>query len=771
MASCISCPPGKYSTGDDCTACPVDTYQEYSGKSFCNTSTPGYIVGSGGSFQIEVPEGSRTCTDEETCDFKSCLAGTVGVDDRTECLPCKAGTTSFKGAMECIPCGKGKYAPEKKSKKCKECAINTYSDDTNTDKITCLPCPKGEAAEIGSGSCTPIPGRKQVTDCTLNGQYLDNTHIAPSNWTCQDCRSIKHGKGADCSGHRNWQDVTSRPGFRQMSYDNQYFGECLNKKACNNNGTSLKCTHGHDGELCSQCIPGWAALSRTEPCEECKKSSLGLVAFVFAILIALLVFSFLVWDNLDGARMMIPKEGDDEAKSTSMPFHSIAIRIVSSYLQVSGMLLRFDMSLPKEVEVLVTVESGASSLGERLLMFECLTEIRDDYSLFMARQLSMVWLIPLASVLLCMIFWFLLFRRKWSFDGFISSLMILFYTFFPSIVTRVALTSSCQKYGTKTLLTEALSVECWTEKHRAAILTVGLPGLILYVIVIPLLLAIKMIKQRRLQTLYHDQEKYDPKWTLRYGFVFAGYRSGYEWWESIIMLRKCCFVLLSIYLGVYGATPQVVAASMVLVVALSLQLQYLPFQNEDHNLLESIGLHACLLQLLVALMCNSVGKTDNNTLGKVSTIVLILVMFGSSVGFFWWTLRVTVQNSQDTEGAVGVFAHVFVCCCKRKEVPVSNVVPIRTNSDAHTIAALRMRASVQEALKIKAIKKATQIVPLKKRNKLAKMIEKSIRKSKVETIQNNHTASSNNRKKELAVEQTNASDRLKKRLTKRHREI
>ena len=98
-----------------------------------------------------------------------------------------------------------------------------------------------------------------------------------------------------------------------------------------------------------------------------------------------------------------------------------------------------------------------------------------------------------------------------------------------------------------------------------------------------------MIKQRRLQTLYYDQEKYDPKWTLRYGFVFAGYRSGYEWWESIIMLRKCCFVLLSIFLGVHGATPQVVAASMVLVLALSLQLQYRPFQNEDHNLLESIG--------------------------------------------------------------------------------------------------------------------------------------------------------------------------------------
>merc|ERR1712166_768285 len=373
-----------------------------------------------------------------------------------------------------------------------------------------------------------------------------------------------------------------------------------------------------------------------------------------------------------------------------------------------------------------------------------------------------------ASVILCMIFWFVLFRRKWSFDGFMSSLMILFYTFFPSIVTRIALTSSCQKYGSRVLLTEALSVECWQEKHWRAISTVGIPGLLIYVIIIPLALARKMIKQRRAKTLYYDQEKYDPKWTLRYGFVFAGYRSGYEWWESIIMLRKCCFVLLSIFLGVYGATPQVVAASMVLVVALSLQLQYRPFQNEDHNLLENIGLHACLLQLLVALMCNSVGK-NNNTLSEVSTIVLIIVMFGSSVGFFWWTLRVTVQNSQNTEGAVGVFANIFACCCKRKKIPLSNVVPIRTQKDAYTIAALRMKASVQEALKIKAINKATRIVPLKNRNKLAKVIEKSIHKSKVETIQNNHTASSNNRKKRLQQRQTERHNKVQARLEARRK--
>jgi hypothetical protein len=132
------------------------------------------------------------------------------------------------------------------------------------------------------------------------------------------------------------------------------------------------------------------------------------------------------------------------------------------------------------------------------------------------------------------------------------------------------------------------------------------------------------------------------------------------------MLRKCCFVVLSIFLQAEGTTPQVVAASMVLVAALSLQLQYRPFVDNDHDFLESIGLHACLVQLLVALLCNSIGKIDSNTLGAVSTTVLIVTMFGSSLFFFGWTTRMTIQSSQEADGAIGMLAKVCGSCCGTK---------------------------------------------------------------------------------------------------------
>ena len=64
-----------------------------------------------------------------------------------------------------------------------------------------------------------------------------------------------------------------------------------------------------------------------------------------------------------------------------------------------------------------------------------------------------------------------------------------------------------------------------------------------------------------------------------FGFMFAGY-------EKVMnsgvcgVLRKCAFVLLSVFLRQYGASPQVVAASIVLYLATSVHLQYRPWRSK-----------------------------------------------------------------------------------------------------------------------------------------------------------------------------------------------
>jgi hypothetical protein len=376
------------------------------------------------------------------------------------------------------------------------------------------------------------------------------------------------------------------------------------------------------------------------------------------VALAILVFSYLVWDNLNGAQMMMP---DSKGSLTKMPFHSIAIRIVSSYLQIAGLLTRFDLTLPAAVNTLAVVESSSSSLSEQLLLFDCVTDIRKDRDLFLLRQISSVWFIPLVSAACCAIFWKV--KRKGkihALDGLFSSLMVLFFTLFPSAINRIALTFSCKTYGDRALLTESLSVQCLDGSHWVMIFSVGIPGMMIYVFLIPGMIARTLRTERKKGTLYPSQAHYNSRWTMRMGFVFAGYKIGYEWWEAVVMIRKCAFVLLSIFLRTYGASPQVVAASMVLVAALSLHLQHRPYQDEAHNYLESLGLHICLLQLLVTLMSNMIGRVDRNVsnspLGLQSTIFVILVVFVSTAYFFWKVITLTLHKSRDAGGVFGVIA-------------------------------------------------------------------------------------------------------------------
>merc|ERR1711871_1239159 len=105
--------------------------------------------------------------------------------------------------------------------------------------------------------------------------------------------------------------------------------------------------------------------------------------------------AFLIIDSIAGAREMIEKD-------IPMPFHTIAIRIFSSYLQVAGMLMSFRITLPDAVSDLVTVQRSASAVVVQTLSFDCTAGSRRGLELFFMKQ-TMAVAMPLALPLVsCM---------------------------------------------------------------------------------------------------------------------------------------------------------------------------------------------------------------------------------------------------------------------------------------------------------------------------------------------------------------------------------
>ena len=178
-----------------------------------------------------------------------------------------------------------------------------------------------------------------------------------------------------------------------------------------------------------------------------------------------------------------------------------------------------------------------------------------------------------------------------SVDGFISSLMILFYTLFPSIVTRVALTFSCRAMGSHLLTAAFGQVQDSAEPRRC---TRGrLSRIYSFILIIPASLGSTLIRQRRKQKLYPGQADFDPRYTVRLGLCLLTLQDmsfGIPSWRA-----QCCTSSVGIF-ETARASPQVVAASMILIVSLRCSCTTNGLKIRDTTGLRTSP--ACLLQLM-----------------------------------------------------------------------------------------------------------------------------------------------------------------------------
>ena len=164
------------------------------------------------------------------------------------------------------------------------------------------------------------------------------------------------------------------------------------------------------------------------------------------------------------------------------------------------------------------------------------------------------------------------------------------------------------------------------------------------------------------------------------------------------------------------SAAQVTAASLVLIAALSLHLQYQPFADDGLDLLESFGLHACLLMLLTALLCNMLSiDTERDSLdisefqkkselGPKSTLVMIVVVFFSTLSFFVVAARGTILSSQE-EGVTSVINRIARCCarefplaCKRRSQASVSRGGNRDRNRLNNTAQVHPRSQIQRKM-------------------------------------------------------------------------
>eukprot|EP00946_MAST-07B_sp_MAST-7B-sp1_P004576 g4576.t1 len=209
---------------------------------------------------------------------------------------------------------------------------------------------------------------------------------------------------------------------------------------------------------------------------------------------------------------------------------------------------------------------------------------------------------------------------------------------------------------------ESLSTRCYSNVHIMHIIGVTAPAIVLYMLMIPGYFIYTIRRLRTLKVLYSQDENYQPRWTYRYGFLFAGYEPDVAYWEVVVLIRKAAFVLVTIFTRPAGMAAQIMAAVLVLLLSLSAHIHVSPYDHDTHDLLESASLHANLITLPVAMLANqfsiayrtgSVGEGGKRILGPVESVVFSLTAILSFFMFVYYFIHGLLVEKIDDPGFVG----------------------------------------------------------------------------------------------------------------------
>lgn len=482
-----------------------------------------------------------------------------------------------------------------------------------------------------------------MPDCT-SGSFLASHMPAWEDVVCMDCPV-----GADCSA-RQYAQLLPLPGYFRAPWveHGMAFIACPDPTACApaGNGSSAgytRCLNGHAGVLCAQCdSPKYARTSTG--CTACPAPAASWTLVLLLAMVALLVLGYLV-------RTTIQSRG-----ATSKP--SVALRkILLNHLQQVSLALSFNWQFPGAIQDVLTAFDTASSVSNAMMYIDCLIPA-GGVSTFRLRVIGTL-AAPVLLVIGMAMFWSLhtlvhwrappgmareiarpssnrpdrehsqhhLKRRQrmWishNAQRAVLSIIIMAFLLHASLTRATLRLLTCKALeptsGFKFLIAD-YDIRCDTESNQVWQLAVAVPAFLLYGAGIPAAFAALLWSKRRTLTQPHTRELY--------GFIYSGYDDKFYYMESIIMLRKAALVLVIVFMSPYGVLMQAYAGVMVLLCALTLQVNMLPYRMAVLNYAEEASLLVAIVTLMGGLFLETPAKPPG------TAVMVTIALIGLNVGF------------------------------------------------------------------------------------------------------------------------------------------
>jgi hypothetical protein len=168
------------------------------------------------------------------------------------------------------------------------------------------------------------------------------------------------------------------------------------------------------------------------------------------------------------------------------------------------------------------------------------------------------------------------------------------------------------------------SLQCWDNEHVRTILIVSIPGIVVWIVGLPVACLFILYKLRR--------GLLDPMTQLKFSFLYKGYHPKWYFWEFVILYRKVALVCTAVFLSTVVIMVQALSVLAVLLISLFFQLQIQPFNLPIFNRLElkSILVSSVTIYAGLFYQTESIGTFHIDAQVKILLFVAIL----SANGYF-----------------------------------------------------------------------------------------------------------------------------------------
>ena len=679
VSKCKECPKGTYNTGTDnkCSVCAEGTYQDKEGQTAC-----------------------KMCKDGESPELVP--EGPVG---STKCKPCSDGNICEGGTEKDCPAGK-----QCKGGKVDDCPLGTYSDGGLSE---CKKCSKdtfnnkkGSKSVSDCQSCdnfqtTLHEGSESRLDCGCKEGYVmeKSADVEPANtdYVCSKCDLEKFICGTfnlTASDMKPAQDFFMIPDSNgKISVYECPVGNCMKGGGCNSAG-------GYEGFLCSTCKESFfkqGSIQSATSCGPCNPLSLIVTESFFSLLFGFISLGYTIYSTLGTLTKLVSRKSTVDkspvldATVTPVPLHSLALKLSLSHLQVLGIVGNFNFSWPSSLASLFATSDVLGSLNIQYLtaIFErssadknnttnstsvghgygggvkCLVGSMThghDVPLPMTDMLVNLGVLILNGICVSL-FWLAYAKYKkhsstYLHQRLVISMTVLLYTMYPNFTHLFFQLLSCKSYPPeeRRRLQGSLDTFCFEANHWFWIWRLALPVFALIIMAWPLASFLKLNHLRR--TKVDGLANSDVVSTL--GFLYDGFHLDFWYWEMIVLTRKICLSVVSVFLststdGDAALYRQGMAALFIMGTSLCVHLSVYPYMHLQINRLETLGLTVSALTLYGGML------TFDNAANQTAKEIISSLVMGMNLMWLLFVLQIMYSGLKVQEKLAKL------CCCRKSK--------------------------------------------------------------------------------------------------------